>query len=91
MLRGLAAGNRTFLGRVEALEARTLLNATIDVDAAGRLRFQTDLGVASAVRVSEVGGVYLVAVGADRRAHRRDRQRGRADRGGEAGTRSVSP
>lgn len=58
------ARNRTFSGRVESLEARTLLNATIDVDAAGRLTYRTDLGAPSAVRVSEVAGVYTFAVGA---------------------------
>jgi Bacterial Ig-like domain len=54
---------RSFAGRLEQLETRTLLNATIDVDAAGRLTYRTDPGSPSTLRVSEIGGVYTFAVG----------------------------
>ena len=55
---------RNFASRLETLEARALLNATIDVDADGRLAFKSDPAVASALRVSHDGGVYTFDLGA---------------------------
>jgi hypothetical protein len=55
---------RNFAIRIEPLEARALLNATIDIDADGRLTFQSDPAIASALRVSEAAGVYTFDLGA---------------------------
>ncbi len=77
-----------FTARVESLEARTLLNATIDVDANGRLTYQTDPAAVSSLTVSEVNGVYTFAVGAADAPIEVNTDGGLTVTGG--GTRSVS-
>lgn len=47
--------------RLEFLEERTLLNASIDIDAAGVLTYKTDSAVADVLHVSVSGGVYTFA------------------------------
>jgi len=52
---------RGALRRLEALEDRTLLNASIDIDAAGVLTYHTDGAVVETLNISVAGDVYTFA------------------------------
>lgn len=52
---------KSFARRLEILEARTLLNASIDIDADGLLTYKTDDQTAETLNISVSGGVYTFA------------------------------
>lgn len=52
---------RSSMRRLESLEDRTLLNASIDIDAAALLTYSTDPAAVENLEVSVAGGVYTFA------------------------------
>ena len=55
----------TIARRLEILEDRTLLNASIDIDAAGLLTYKTDGAIAETLNISVAGNVYTFASDVD--------------------------
>lgn len=59
--RGGRVRRKSFARRLEILEGRTLLNASIDIDADGLMTYKTDDQAAETLNISVSGGVYTFA------------------------------